>query len=216
MKPIDFASLLCSRLCHDLLSPVGAMSNGLELLVDEHNPEMREQCMSLLQDSATASANKLKFFRLAFGSAGGFGESVASDEIRAAIEGMFIHNGRIELNWMVAADTLSKPATKLLLNLVLIAGDALVRGGVLVVGAESQADRIELAIRATGPRIILDPEIRATLEGKVLEEVVTPRSAPAWLARTLAASEQGNSLMISAPDADYLLFGADLPAVGGT
>ena len=71
----DFASLLCSRLCHDLLSPVGALNNGIELLADEHDPAMRERCLELLADSARASANKLKFFRLAFGAAGGFGET---------------------------------------------------------------------------------------------------------------------------------------------
>src|SRR3546814_2401961 len=72
---IDFASLLCSRLCHDLLSPVGALNNGLELMADETDPEMRQRCLDLLADSAKTSANKLKFFRLAFGSAGGFGDA---------------------------------------------------------------------------------------------------------------------------------------------
>jgi histidine phosphotransferase ChpT len=66
---IEFASLLCSRLCHDLLSPVGSVINGLELIADETDPELRAQYMSLLSDSAEASANKLKFFRLAFGAA---------------------------------------------------------------------------------------------------------------------------------------------------
>lgn len=69
MDAIDFASLLCSRLCHDLLSPVGALNNGIELLADEHDPEMRGKVLELLSDSARASANKLKFFRLAFGAA---------------------------------------------------------------------------------------------------------------------------------------------------
>ena len=76
MNAIDLASLLCSRLCHDLLSPVGALNNGIELLADEQDPEMRERCLELLAESARASANKLKFFRLAFGAAGGFGEEV--------------------------------------------------------------------------------------------------------------------------------------------
>ena len=71
ISPTDFASLLCSRLSHDLLSPVGALNNGLELLADEHDPEMRQRCLELLAESARASANKLKFFRLAFGAAGG-------------------------------------------------------------------------------------------------------------------------------------------------
>jgi hypothetical protein len=69
MNAIDLASLLCSRLCHDLLSPVGALNNGIELLADEDDPEMRERCLELLAESARASANKLKFFRLALGPA---------------------------------------------------------------------------------------------------------------------------------------------------
>ena len=87
MDAIELSSLLCSRLCHDLLSPVGALNNGIELLADEQDPEMRERCMELLADSARASANKLKFFRLAFGAAGGFGDSVDPREAKAAIEG---------------------------------------------------------------------------------------------------------------------------------
>ena len=73
---VDLASLLCSRLCHDLLSPVGAMNNGLELLADETDPEMQKRCMDLLAESAKSAADKLKFFRLAFGAAGGFGSAV--------------------------------------------------------------------------------------------------------------------------------------------
>ena len=80
MNAVDLASLLCSRLCHDLMSPVGALNNGIELLADETDPDMREKCLELLADSARASANKLKFFRLAFGAAGGFGEAIDTHE----------------------------------------------------------------------------------------------------------------------------------------
>ena len=129
MKPIDFASLLCSRLCHDLMSPVGALNNGIELLADETDPEMREKCLELLADSARASANKLKFFRLAFGAAGGFGEVVDTREAEIALEGLFGPERKIELGWAVSEEKLPKDAVKLLLNLAMLAGDALVRGG---------------------------------------------------------------------------------------
>ena len=101
VSPVDFASLLCSRLCHDLLSPVGALNNGLELLADETDPAMRERCMDLLAESARTSANKLKFFRLAFGAAGGFGEMVDAREAKTAIEGLFAANKRLTIAWMV-------------------------------------------------------------------------------------------------------------------
>src|SRR6201991_4705045 len=133
---IEFASLLCSRLCHDLLSPVGALNNGIELLADEHDPEMRARCLDLLAESARASANKLKFFRLAFGAAGGFADEVDSREARAAIEGLFGGDRRIQVGWMVGDAMLGKGRMKILLNLALIAGDALVRGGRLDIGVE--------------------------------------------------------------------------------
>ncbi len=208
--PTDFSSLLCSRLCHDLLSPVGALNNGLELLADEHDPEMRARCLELLNESATASANKLKFFRLAFGAAGGFGEEVDAREAKLAIEGMFVTNGRIELGWLVSTPTLSKPAIKVLLNLALIAGDALVRGGRLDVGAEQAGQSTELVIRAEGPRLVLDPELRNALTGAVADAAVTPRAAPAWLAHSIV-TDCGGSIIVSEPGLDFLLFGANLP-----
>src|SRR5262245_46436819 len=85
ISPTDLASLLCSRLCHDMLSPVGALSNGLELLAEEKDPEMRARCFELLEQSARISADKLKFFRLAYGAAGGFGDEVPSDEPRGLV-----------------------------------------------------------------------------------------------------------------------------------
>src|ERR1700741_2086116 len=118
ISAVDFASLLCSRLCHDLLSPVGALNNGIELLADEHDPDMRARCLELLAESARASANKLKFFRLAFGAAGGCGDAVDTREARAASEGMFGGpEGRIQLGWLVSEPSLPKGAIKILLNL---------------------------------------------------------------------------------------------------
>jgi len=206
MNAVDLASLLCSRLCHDLMSPVGALNNGIELLADEQDPDMRDRCLDLLADSARATANKLKFFRLAFGAAGGFGDEVATSEARQALEGLVGADGRTELGWMVADDKLSKGATKLLLNLALIAGDALVRGGRLDVGVEGG----EIAIRAEGPRIALDPAVKdALLDGA--GETAEPRTAGAWLARSLA-EEAGGAIQVSQPSPEVLVIGATVPA----
>ncbi len=210
MDGIDFASLLCSRLCHDLLSPVGALNNGIELLADEHDPEMRARCLDLLAESARASANKLKFFRLAFGAAGGFGDSVDTREVRAAIEGLFGGDRRIQVGWMVGDAALSKGAIKILLNLALIAGDALVRGGRLDVGAETAGGGLEIVVRAEGPRIVLDPELRSALTGGTAPDALTPRAAAAWLVCRLAAQRQGE-VLISEPQDGVLMLGAALP-----
>src|SRR3546814_14666959 len=96
---------------------------------------MRARCLELLGESARASASKLKFFRLAFGAAGGFGETVDTREARTAIEGLFGDAKRLEIGWLVDEAALPKPAIKVLLNLALIDSDALVRGGQLDIGA---------------------------------------------------------------------------------
>lgn len=207
ISPTDFASLLCSRLCHDLLSPVGALNNGLELLADEHDPEMRARCLELLSESARASANKLKFFRLAFGAAGGFGETVDTREAQAALEGLFGDNHRVKIGWMVEDPVLPKHAIKVLLNLALIGGDALVRGGQLDIGAEIIDGSIEIVVRADGPRIVLDPELRGALAGGQEDMPITPRAAAAFLAHALVQQGEG-TLQVSPPDSDVLLFGA--------
>ena len=211
MNAIDLASLLCSRLCHDLLSPVGALNNGLELMADEQDPAMRERCLELLNDSARASANKLKFFRLAFGAAGGFDATIDTREAHAALAGLFGAEKQLELGWMVSADALPKGAVKLLLNLALIAGDALVRGGRLDVGAEEADGKIEIVIRGEGPRILLDPNLRETLTRGSSDGSVEPRAAGAWLAHALA-SEAGGEIRLSDASSDVLMIGATLNA----
>jgi histidine phosphotransferase ChpT len=213
MNAIDLASLLCSRLCHDLLSPVGALNNGLELMADEQDPEMRERCLELLNESARASANKLKFFRLAFGAAGGFGDKIDTREARAALDGLFGADKRVELGWIVDDDELPKGAVKLLLNLALIAGDALVRGGRLDVGAERNDGKLELVIRAEGPRILLDPSLRETILKGSSGGTVQPRAAGAWLAHELAHEARGQ-IRLSDPADEVLLIGVTLPAQG--
>ena len=209
MNATDLASLLCSRLCHDLLSPVGALNNGLELMTDEQDPAMRERCLELLNESAKASANKLKFFRLAFGAAGGFGETIDTHEAHAALAGLFGPEKRLELGWIVAGDALPKGAVKLLLNLALIAGDALVRGGRLDVGAERDGTRLEIVIRGEGPRILLDPNLRETLVKGSAGGTVEPRAAGAWLAHALT-SEAGGAIRLSDPAEPVLMIGATL------
>ncbi len=211
MNAVDLASLLCSRLCHDLMSPVGALNNGIELMADEQDPEMRDRCVELLADSAKATANKLKFFRLAFGAGGGFADAIDANEAKVALEGIFGAERRIELGWMVATEKLSKGAMKLLLNLALIAGDALVRGGRLDVGAETTQEGLEIAIRGEGPRVMLDAGLREMLtNGAPADGQIEPRAAGAWLAQALA-KEAGGAIRLSEPSPEVLIIGAIVP-----
>ena len=206
---LEMASLLCSRLCHDLLSPVGALSNGLELLTDEKDPEMRKRCFELLEQSAKISADKLKFFRLAFGAAGGFGELVPVDEPRSLVDALIGNNGRITANWALGAPALPKTAVKVLLNLSMIAIEALVRGGTLDIGAELREGASEIVIRAAGPKIAFDPVIGRALDGSLEPGELSSRTAPAFMLYQLAASTGGGLQFALSEDA--LVMGAVLP-----
>lgn len=205
----DLAALLCSRLCHDMLSPVGALNNGLELLADERDAEMRQRCIELLEQSARTSASKLKFFRLAFGAAGGFGDMVPMEEPREVLESLTSHDERIGFEWAVAEAALPKPAVKVLLNLASIGLDALVRGGTLAVGAERSRGATEIAIRAAGPRIAFDAAVGEALDGSLPESALTGKTAPAHMIRQLA-TEMGGGVQFARTD-EALVLGAVLP-----
>jgi len=211
--PTELASLLCSRLCHDLLSPVGALSNGLELLSDEQDPEMRQRCFELLEQSAKISTDKLKFFRLAYGAAGGFGENVAVEEPKALVDALVGANKRITVNWDLPGASLPKAAVKVLLNFAQIALDALVRGGTLDIGAELRGEASEIAVRATGDRIAFDDTIGKALEGTLPAGDLSSRTAPAAMIAQLAASV-GGGLQYQRTD-DALVLGAVLPQPEG-
>tara|TARA_R110000751_G_scaffold2018_11_gene9252 strand:+ start:82231 stop:82890 length:660 start_codon:yes stop_codon:yes gene_type:complete len=212
-QSIDLAAMLCSRLCHDLLSPVGALSNGLELLAMESDAEMRANVMQLLEQSALISTNKLKFFRLAFGAAGGFGERVEIAEPKTLIEALIADKPNITIEWALAEPTLGKPAVKVLLNFAQIAIDALVRGGTLDIGAEMRDGACEIVVRAIGPKIAFDDTIGKALDGSLDRADLTSRTAAAHMINLLATESGGGLQYHKGPDA--LVLGAVLPAGEG-
>ncbi len=209
----DLAALLCSRLCHDMLSPVGAISNGLELLADEKDPEMRDKCVELLEQSAKISTDKLKFFRLAFGAAGGFGEAVPIEEAQSVIEALAGDAKGVTLNWALTENSLPKPAVKVMLNLAQIALDALVRGGTLDIGAEMREGNAEIVARANGERIAFDETIGQALQGELEPGDLSSRTAAAHMI-ALVADELGGGLQYKLAD-NTLVLGAVLPQPEG-
>ncbi|ALE17277.1 hypothetical protein AMC99_01989 [Altererythrobacter epoxidivorans] len=196
-----------------MLSPVGAMSNGLELLADEKDPEMRARCIELLEQSATISTNKLKFFRLAFGAAGGFGDAVPVEEVREVIDALAADNKRIEVNWAIEGSSLPKPAVKVMLNFAHIALDALIRGGTLDIGAEMRDGNAEIVVRASGDRIAFDDTIGKALEGRLAPGELSSRTAAAHMI-ALLAEEIGGGLQFKRDD-NALVLGAVLPQPPG-
>jgi histidine phosphotransferase ChpT len=141
------ASILCSRLCHDLVNPVGAVNNGIEILVDEDDPEMQKQVLNLLEQSTRQVSNRLQFFRLAFGAASGMQQSLPVDDLKRAAEAFFAE-GKVTLDWQPQVSELTKDGGKVLLNLVLVAGESLIRGGSVTVLATSNGGGVVLDVKA--------------------------------------------------------------------
>lgn len=185
MKELEFAALLCSRLCHDLISPVGAISNGIEILADEDDEAMRLEVIKLLELSAGQTSNRLKFYRLAFGAAGGLGSQVPIRDAKNVTESLF-EGTPINLNWNSEIGELDKNAIKLIMNMILVASESLIRGGDLMVNITVKGDKINLEASVRAERIIFQDKIREMICGAVDQMEADPKLAPAYLAATVA------------------------------
>lgn len=184
MNELDFAALLCSRLCHDLISPVGAISNGIEILSDEDDENMRDEVMKLLELSAGQTANRLKFYRLAFGAAGGIGDHVPLRDAKNAAESLF-EGTAISLTWNSEVGEMEKSAVKVILNMILVVGESLIRGGELIVDVTISADKLNLEVSAKAERIIFQDKIRKMICAEMEMSEPDPKIAPAFLAASI-------------------------------
>lgn len=185
MNDIEFSALLCSRLCHDLISPVGAIANGIEILNDEDDEMMRQEVLKLLEHSAVVTSNRLKFFRLSFGAAGGFGERVPLNEAKNAAESLYA-SSNIDLSWKSDFAEMNKDALKLMLNMLLLAGESLVRGGKMLVEMTEQLPKINVRVTVQGDRVILQDTVLKALLGELAPDQIEAKSAPAFLVASVA------------------------------
>src|ERR1044071_7625220 len=132
LSALALAALLCSRVCHDLISPVGAIVNGLEVLEEENDEETKTFALDLIKRSAGNASAKLQFCRLAFGAAGSAGVQIDVGDAESLARG-FIEDDKTKLAWNLPRVLLAKNRVKLLLNMLIIAGQGIPRGGVLTV-----------------------------------------------------------------------------------
>ncbi len=154
LDPLDLAALLCSRVCHDVIGPVGAIINGLEVFDEEQDEEMREIALDLIKKSAGQASARLQFCRLAFGAAGSAGALIDTGDAATVAHGIF-GGERTELAWNIPPLRMPKNNVKLILNLCLIAAAAIPRGGVIeaaLSGAE-EATRITVAAKGTNAKL---------------------------------------------------------------
>lgn len=207
MEEMKLAALLSSRLCHDLIGPVGAVNNGVELLADEDDGAMRDQAMELVANSAQEAGRRLQFYRMAFGAATGMGAEIGLGDARKAAEGLFMQ-GKTSLNWPPDDGIpVEKQVVKLLLNMVLLTGGALARGGDLNVQLTREAGSLRLRVTANGPKAAFSEGHRAVLNGTVGAEQVDAHNVQPWYTLQLARSldtaieideSQGDQVEVSA------------------
>lgn len=164
VNDIELASLIASKVCHDVINPVGAISNGIEILESESDSGMREHAIALIANSAKQAAAKLKLCRLAYGSMGSAGDHFSLGEAREALEG-YLRDSKTKLDWRAPAMIVPKDTAKLALNLAMATLETIPRGGVLTVSAEETATGLVLTTSSEGPSPRLNDEVRTALTG---------------------------------------------------
>jgi histidine phosphotransferase ChpT len=168
---LDLAALLCSRVCHDLISPVGAIVNGLEVLEDENDEETKTFALDLIKKSAGQASARLQFCRLAFGAAGSAGAQIDLGDAEKVARG-FMEDDKTKLSWNLTRVLLPKNRVKLLLNMLVIAAQAIPRGGVLTVDPVGEGETLGFQVRAAGLNARLPQAAAALLAGTPSEEAI--------------------------------------------
>jgi len=158
LEGLDLAALLCSRVCHDLISPVGAIINGLEVMEDNSDEETSKFAMDLIKKSAQTASAKLQFCRIAFGAAGSAGAQIDTGDAEKVTRSL-MEDEKTKLGWNLPRILLAKNRVKLLLNMLLLAGQTIPRGGQLTVDAIGEGEAIGFRVTATG----LNARVQATV-----------------------------------------------------
>jgi histidine phosphotransferase ChpT len=169
IEALDLAALLCSRVCHDLISPVGAIVNGLEVLEEEKDEATKAFALNLIKKSASAASAKLQFCRIAFGAAGSAGAQIDLGDAETIARGFF-EDDKTKLAWNLPRALLAKNRVKLLLNMLLIAGQTIPRGGQLTVDAIGAGETLGFKVSAAGANAKFSPAVASLLTGDVEPE----------------------------------------------
>ncbi|MBV8106650.1 MAG: histidine phosphotransferase [Hyphomicrobiales bacterium] len=211
LAPLDLAALMSSRICHDVISPVGAIVNGLEVLEGEEDADMRSVAMDLIKKSAISASARLQFCRLAFGASGSLGASVDTGDAENVARGL-IGSERTTLKWNAERRLAPKNAVKLLLNLCLIAAGAAPRGGVLTVDLDGEGGTLSMRVEARGANVRLSHAAAGFLSGAPIETVDAHSIQPYYT--TLLARECGMAIKASTAAEVVTLTAAPAPHPG--
>ncbi len=205
IDPLELAALVASRVCHDIISPVGAITNGLEVLDEERDESMREFAMDLIRRSAAQASAKLQFARLAFGASGGAGAEIDMQEAGRCAEA-FLERDKANLDWQVTAGMLPKSEAKLLMNLLILAVNSVARGGVVTVTASREGRETVIRLVAEGDRAKLSAGVSEVLTAGAMPNPLDAHAVQPLYA-ALLAEEAGMSITL-AEEEDRVVIGA--------
>jgi histidine phosphotransferase ChpT len=203
---LELAALVSSRICHDVINPVSAISNGLEMLGDEPDEGMREAAMNLIRKSAAQASAKLQFARLAFGAAGSAGAEIDLRDAEKVARDFVQGSGKHQVEWQGPAVTLPKNKVKLLLNLVALGVVALPRGGTVNVEITGSPPDVSFTVRAKGDAARLNDQVQSLLTG-ANGVAVDAHSIQPYYARRVAAAA-GMTVTAEAKDGEVEFKGA--------
>jgi len=186
---LRMAELLCTRLCHDLTGPIGAVNNGAEFLAEE-GFNMQNQAVELIVSSAFSAVSRLQFYRLAYGNVKESGEANLADKQKMAID--YFAGSKITLDWPdtqtdASGVSVSLKMARLIFNLLIMASACLIRGGVISVRISLGADgNKHVVVNAKGSHVKWEPEVTQILDDKIKDEDLSPKNVQAQLTRYFA------------------------------
>jgi len=170
----DLAALICSKVCHDIINPVGAIINGLEVLADDEDGDMKEVAMDLVWKSAEAASSQLKFARFAFGAAGSAGASFDLGDIKQVATD-YLTTDKVTMEWRSPMGQLPKDAAKLLLNLIMIAPSTMVYGGTVSIVVGDDLETPSFTITTKGRSAAVPEGLVMLFKGEVKLETLDAR-----------------------------------------
>jgi histidine phosphotransferase ChpT len=206
LEALDLAALLCSRVCHDLISPAGAIVNGLEVLEESTDDETRSFALDLIKKSARTASARLQFCRIAFGAAGSASAQIDLGDAENVARG-FVEDEKVRLSWNLSRALVPKNRVKLLLNMILVAAQSIPRGGIVAVESDEPPEAMmTFRISAHGLNARIPQAVPALLAGAPENGVVDAHGIQVFytglLARTtglaVTIEAEGDAIVVAA------------------
>lgn len=208
LDSLDLAALLCSKVCHDVISPVGAIVNGMEMLESEKDAETRAFALDLVRKSAGSASARLQFCRLAYGAAGSAGATIDTGDAEKVARGL-LEDEKTKIAWNAQRVLLAKNKVKLLLNMCQLAAAMIPRGGLVEAMIEGEGETARLTVRASGAYFRMNAHVPGLIAGQPESGTVDAHGIQAFYAglvaracgMTLTATPEEGAVTIAAAPA---------------